>query len=130
MSDRLVSEGFAAFAGRYALEARYFFRAVTALREGQRALLSVQDGRWLREELGGIAFCTERPAILRRCQQALATERSRRVARVLAHRGIVETNVWPDRNLAQASNVVQFRLRPVPAMEPPPQMDQRQADVT
>ena len=65
---------------------RSFFRAVSCLRECHRAALSVQERRWRRDEVEVVAYVTDRPAILRRCQQALATERARRVSRVQAYR--------------------------------------------
>ena len=85
MSPQSARELFAASASPLRRRALSFFRSVSELREGHRADLSVQERRWRREELEGVALWTDYPAILRRCQEALATKRARRLARIGPH---------------------------------------------
>ena len=118
MSPQTARKLFAASASPFRREALSFFRNVSDLREGHRTVQTVQERRWRRGELVGIALYTDRPAILRRCEQALATERARRVSRVQTHRGLTAPTVRPAVDPAGTSNVVPFKLRQMPAVEP------------
>jgi len=58
---------------RYVSEEHYFFQTRIALREArQNGLDDIADGH--RDEIEGIALCTEQPTIRRACRQALAED--------------------------------------------------------